>query len=227
MGRAVATEAGEARPSVLDRVVALDYCVGCGVCAGVLPHVLEMGSDEFGRLLPHRVGQANLLDWQERSLKVCPFGDAGPNEDELGKRLYAGQAGIRHVSEIGYFLAAYAGYVTDDKERNESTSGGMTTWIARKLLEEGKVDAVAMVTPTFQSDPLFEFRLYRDPGEIRRAKKSRYYPVQLAGMIKEIRRSDGKFAVVALPCFHKALHYAAVAPPWSPPICSSHWFALP
>ncbi|HEX8842876.1 MAG TPA: Coenzyme F420 hydrogenase/dehydrogenase, beta subunit C-terminal domain, partial [Sphingomicrobium sp.] len=36
--------------------------------------------------------------------------------------------------------------------------------------------------------------------------KSRYYPIELSGVLREIREVPGRYAVVGIPCFIKAIH---------------------
>jgi len=46
----------------------------------------------------------------------------------------------------------------------------------------------------------------RTPGELGTGAKSRYYPIELSGVLREIRETPGRYAVVGVPCFIKAIH---------------------
>jgi coenzyme F420-reducing hydrogenase beta subunit len=48
---------------------------------------------------------------------------------------------------------------------------------------------------------------------VRAGAKSRYYPVELSGVLNEIRSRPGRYAVVGVPCFIKALHLVRAAEP--------------
>jgi coenzyme F420-reducing hydrogenase beta subunit len=72
----------------------------------------------------------------------------------------------------------------------------------------GEIDAVVHVKP---SDPaatgrLFRYGVSRTLEEIAAGAKSRYYPIDLAEVLDEIRSREGRYAVVGIPCFIKAVH---------------------
>ncbi|UCD49814.1 MAG: Coenzyme F420 hydrogenase/dehydrogenase, beta subunit C-terminal domain [Phycisphaerales bacterium] len=192
---------------VLQRIVPNGLCVGCGMCAGVLPDVLRMGTDPDGSYRPEPVGPAPA-GWGAQSLKVCPFADNADDEDTLGKALFAGTEGIGYRSETGYCLKCFIAYVTDEDARLTATSGGVITWLAQRLLASGKVDAVACVGPARHGPNLFEFQLVTDPADLARCRKSRYYPVEVSEVIGKIKAFEGKVLFIALPCFIKALRLA-------------------
>ena len=88
----------------------------------------------------------------------------------------------------------------------------MVTWVAAALLEAGLVDAVAHVAPQ-AADPRFAYCLSRSLSELRAGARSRYYPVELSGVLAEIRAVPGRYAVVGVPCFVKAIHLLRAAEP--------------
>ena len=49
--------------------------------------------------------------------------------------------------------------------------------------------------------------------ELLAGAKSRYHPVHLADVLDEVRRVPGRYAVVGIPCFIKAVHLAAAQDP--------------
>ncbi|MFC7544697.1 Coenzyme F420 hydrogenase/dehydrogenase, beta subunit C-terminal domain [Siccirubricoccus deserti] len=89
------------------------------------------------------------------------------------------------------------------------SSGGMVTWTAMELMRRGLIDAVAHVAATPSPDegaPLFRYVISRSEASLRAGAKSRYYPIELSEVIKAIRFTPGRYAVVGLPCFIKAIH---------------------
>jgi coenzyme F420-reducing hydrogenase beta subunit len=81
--------------------------------------------------------------------------------------------------------------------------------VATELLRRGWVDGVAHVGAT--ADPqtegrFFRYRLSRTEEDIRAGAKSRYYPVELADVLRTIRAVPGRYAVVGVPCLIKAVH---------------------
>ena len=168
-------------------------CIGCGSCAE------RMRWDKNGFLKPV-VGAAPATFAQQ-----CPFSPAAPNEDEIAASRFpdAPTADPR----IGRFEAAYVGHAAEDPFRRNGSSGGLTNWVAAELLRTGAVDGIAHVAPT---DPgtgsHFAYRISRSFDELSSGAKSRYYPVELSQVLREIRTTPGRYAVVGIPCFIKAIH---------------------
>ncbi|OQB85814.1 MAG: F420H2 dehydrogenase subunit F [Planctomycetes bacterium ADurb.Bin126] len=164
-----------------------------------------MRFDEAGELKPFRLddrcGKSCRLCRQ-----VCPFSDDLPDEDALAQELFAGVPGIARHPITGYYLGAMVGYSLAHRERG--ASGGLATWTLQTLLERGEVDAVACVAPREDGHPLFEFKLCRTGEEVRACSRSAYYPVHVGNVVRQILKSPGRYAVIALPCVCKAIRLA-------------------
>jgi len=200
--------------TLFDTVVEGGYCVGCGACAAVQDSPITMRLDSYGRYVAHLAAEPDAHDSSARVLEVCPFSPDGPNEDALGASLF-GAAG-QHDDRIGYHLGTYAGYVAEDGFRSRGSSGGMGSWLLTEFLRVGLVDRVAHVRehPPSDDDPaLFRFELASTPQEVAAGGKSRYYPVELSGVLEAIRSIPGKYAVVGVPCFIKAVRRLAQQDP--------------
>ena len=52
----------------------------------------------------------------------------------------------------------------------------------------------------------FAYRISRTIEDLSHGAKSRYYPVELSSVLREIRETPGRYAVVGIPCFIKAIH---------------------
>jgi coenzyme F420-reducing hydrogenase beta subunit len=194
----------------LAELVSHNYCVGCGLCVAVCPDdSTEMAWNRYGALEPVQP-DSTCMDCN-LCIQVCPFSDGviegvtNPTEDELGEMLYAGPKTAKD-SHVGYYQDIYAGY--SNENRIDSTSGGMTTWILSKLLESGKVDKVICVVPTDSAEALFEYRICSTIEEVQSGARSRYYPVHLGEVLKEVIRQDAKYAIVGLPCVLKGVRLA-------------------
>ena len=195
-------------PGVLDHIVPHGLCVGCGMCAGLLPTRLEMQLDEYGAYLPvKKNADLNPIE-QALSLRVCPFSDQQHNEDTIAVTLYGQLANIKHRSETGYYLECFAGHVTDEKTRLASSSGGLITRLLRDLLTSGTVDAVACVGQSDTADALFNYQIIENADDLARCRKSKYYPVEVSAVIPRIRNYTGRVCFVGLPCFVKAIRLA-------------------
>lgn len=192
--------------SVIERVVDNGVCVGCGMCAGTRPDALEMHTNRYGEYQPKPSG--NGLDWESASLDVCPFSGEGENEDLIGRSLFGEIEGIMHRPETGFFLRNYAAHISDEGKRLKSTSGGLITWLAQRLLITNEVDLVACVGPSERADRLFDYQLFDSPEQLEQCRKSRYYPVELSRIIPQIKASQKRVLFIGLPCFTKALNLA-------------------
>ncbi len=188
---------------LFDTVVKNGYCIGCGACAA-FDQEIRIKLDEYGRYVATR--QSASLPANPIAARVCPFADGVANEDELAREMYA-QSGS-YDPHIGYHLATYAGWVVESDFRTQGSSGGLVSWLLVELLERGLVDHVVHVEPQPpQKDgtPLFRFSISSNSGEVRAKAKSRYYPIEMSGVIKEMLQVPGRYVVVGIPCFIKAL----------------------
>jgi coenzyme F420-reducing hydrogenase beta subunit len=185
-----------------EQIVRSGLCIGCGMCVG--EGAGQMVFDRFGQYKPSGPRQWYRQPSHEFSAR-CPFSPSAANEDEIGAEIFAG---AEHRSKtLGNFLAAYVGHVTENGFRQEASSGGMTSWVLAHLLRVGVIDAAVHVKSGDRSglQLLFSYEVSRSEEEIRAGAKSRYYPVHLAEVLKIVRDIPGRYAVVGVPCFIKAL----------------------
>ncbi|WP_235911378.1 Coenzyme F420 hydrogenase/dehydrogenase, beta subunit C-terminal domain [Croceibacterium soli] len=168
--------------------------------------------DKFGQLKPH-----GPQEWyRSRSAQfasICPFSPHARDEDAIAAERFPV---VRHVDHrVGRFEAAWVGHAEQEGFRAEGSSGGLVSWVAVELLARGLVDGVAHVGA---ADPAregrhFAYRISRSLAEVRQNAKSRYYPIELSGVLDTIREQPGRYAVIGVPCFIKAVHLARAADP--------------
>lgn len=179
-------------------VVRAGLCIGCGACAAQSGGT--MGFDSFAQLKPQG-------EWAERPnpllARTCPFSASIPNEDQIAADLFPmpEQADGR----IGRFQAAYVGAVAEGEYRANGSSGGLVSWVAAELLRRGLVDGVAHVAPGAEGR-FFRYRISRTVEQVSEGAKSRYYPVEMSEVLAEIAATPGRYAVVGVPCFIKAVN---------------------
>ena len=181
-------------------------CIGCGSCvAQAAQPDSSMQMDAYGFLKPH--GPAGWYrSGSEPIAYTCPFSPAAANEDQLASELFPEVA--QTDTAIGRFQTAYVGYAAEADFRLHGSSGGMVSWVAAELLRQGLIDGVAHVIATQnpQTDGrYFRFRIARTEAEIREGAKSRYYPIELSEVLQTISEVPGRYAVVGIPCFIKAV----------------------
>jgi coenzyme F420-reducing hydrogenase beta subunit len=164
-----------------------------------------MVEDGFGEYRPHALSGSCPDCGLCR--EVCPF-ERGPNENDLGRELYAAVEGVQHTPETGYFLSCYCGGVSSDALRRSRTSGGLATWMLTRLMEAGIVDRVISVASTSNPDRLFEFAEFPTVESLWSAARSSYYPVEISFCLRTVAQSKLRYAVIGLPCVVKGIRRA-------------------
>ncbi|WP_193212255.1 Coenzyme F420 hydrogenase/dehydrogenase, beta subunit C-terminal domain [Luteolibacter marinus] len=195
------TDGGE-----LKKVVVGGYCVGCGACAALDP-AIQMRFDDMQRL-----GAVLPVDRKPSlaAAQSCPFGDGNPDEDEIAQGLYADPE-IRQDQRIGRHLKTFGGWVEEGAFRERASSGGIGTWLQCELLSKGLVDSVlnvAEVDVAGGEAPLFSFTVARTRDEVVANAKTRYYPIEMSEVLRFVLETPGRYAVIGVPCFCKALRLA-------------------
>ncbi len=178
------------------KIVRSGLCIGCGACAAETP-AGRMDLDDYGQFRPIDGGG-------ERFERICPFSPIAADEDTIADDLYPEAP---RYPTAGRFLDAYVGHVEAEGFRDRGSSGGMVSWVLDELMRQGLIDAAAHVAPV---DPdaegrYFRYRVSRSSEAIRAGAKSRYYPVEMSDLLREIRATPGRYAVVGVPCFIKAI----------------------
>lgn len=176
------------------------YCVGCGACAYLDPAFNIVRNIDGCYQASVQGSIAN----EEAVSGVCPF--AGSiNEDVLGTELFSKQAGVHHDQYLGYWLNAYVGYVSADGWRSRGSSGGMVSWLASKMLEDGLVDAVIHVKDGPDPEHMYTYQVSHSVDELKTGAKSKYYPIEMSEVLSYVREHDGKYLFIGIPCFVKAV----------------------
>lgn len=191
------------QPALTPRdIVDSGLCIGCGACTTLSPDA-RMRWNPDGHLEP------STPRWRSDPAfaQVCPFSPGAANEDAIATERFPDAPGGDAL--IGRYAGAYVGHVAEQGFRMEGSSGGMVNWVAAELLERGLVDGVAHVAPRSRAQGdgrLFGYRISRDVEALREGAKSRYYPVEMADVLREIAAVPGRYAVVGIPCFIKAVN---------------------
>lgn len=91
------------------------------------------------------------------------------------------------------------GYSKNKELRLNAASGGITTELLCYLISKQHVDYVTCVTTrTYKNNP--EQIITNDLNIIKKAKTSKYCPVQWNNIIPQIEKLNGSIAIIALPC---------------------------
>ena len=181
--------------ATIEAIVEKGLCTGCGTCAAVCPNeAVRMRIDgQSGLYMPQVVGEA--CNRCGVCLDVCPGAASG--YDDLRRVVFGSEP---KDALLGNHLRCYLAHATDDGIRYRSASGGLVTSLLMYALETGVVDG-ALVTGMDTEDPL-KPRPYvaRSMDEIVQATSSKYCPVPAAAALREMLDTEGRYAVVGLPC---------------------------
>jgi coenzyme F420-reducing hydrogenase beta subunit len=194
-------------------IVASGLCIGCGACLGNAKHA-RMDLDHYGQFKPPLDARWSS-ERSEDSSRICPFSPSALNEDDLAAIHFP--TASHFDDQIGCYEAAFVGYAAEDDYRSRGSSGGLVSWFAAELLKRGMIDGVAHVVANDVADRpgelLFQYSISRSTAAIRRGAKSRYYPVELSEVLKEICDIPGRYAIVGIPCFIKAVRLRCAEDP--------------
>lgn len=192
-------------------VVDRDLCIGCGACAAVPESSLRIAMGDDGRYRAEPKDGADL-DAEGPYTAVCPF--AGGFDEDALSRMFLNSETAEIDPGIGAYRSVAAGHVQVDGFRDNGSSGGMTSWFLNRLLEEDEIDAVLHVKPgASTSDRLFTFGVSETVDELNAGAKTRYYPVEMSGVLTHVLENPGRYAVVGVPCFIKAIRLSQVEQP--------------
>ena len=187
-------------------IVRAGLCIGCGACAGLAaPGQAEMMFDEDGLLRP-RADPDWMASGPPGFTSICPFSPRAADEDRIAAREFP--RAPRHAASVGRYESAWVGHAAEGDFRLRGSSGGLVSWVACELLDKGLVDAVVHVVPCEQprqEGRFFAYRISRSVGEVREGAQSRYHPIELSEVLRVIAREPGRYAVVGIPCFIKAV----------------------
>jgi len=162
-------------------------CVGCGVCIGFCPK---------DAIFPCMInGYASINFNKSKCINCnlctasCPIISYAISKTEI----------LRGPSNV---IEVFLGYSTDAKVRYNGASGGAVSSILTFLLERGEVDGV-LVLKTNRKE--YIPYIAKDPKDLMDAQGSIYFPTFGMKILRELRRMDGHYAMVGLPCQIDAL----------------------
>lgn len=185
----------------IKNVVDGGFCIGCGACTAVDARV-RIQFNKFGDLQAELAAGASA-ELVQRLDAVCPF-SAAQSETDLARQVFDEQP-VRWHPEIGASVSTLA--ARSKAHHAAGSSGGMVTWVLAELLKTGRVDHVVHVAPSpgRADGRFFSYRISSTLAEVNAGATSFYYPVSMDEVLAQIRSTPGRYAITAVPCFHKAL----------------------
>jgi coenzyme F420 hydrogenase subunit beta len=178
----------------IEHVLENGNCHQCGVCVGVCPvDAITIEQDPRKGMFP--VFHRSLCTDCDLCHIACP----GEEFDWNGLQRDMFDV-VPEDKDLGYFREVWSGYTNWGNVRQNGASGGIVSAILIALLEKGEIDG-AVVTKMAEENPLQpQVYIARTREEIMAAQQSKYLPVPVGLIIQEIMKTEGRFAVVALPC---------------------------
>jgi len=173
----------------VEKVVAQHLCNSCGACFSVCTkNAISFRETICGNLFPHV--NNNICSNCGLCLKVCP---GTKISNELLKENFA-------EPFAGKALKTFIGKASDEITNARSQSGGIVTALLFSLLRTNKIKGALVVSMEKGNPPRPVIRIAKTEEEIANAQKSKYCPVPLLSMMKEIEAQDIPLALVGLPC---------------------------
>ncbi|MFS0772691.1 Coenzyme F420 hydrogenase/dehydrogenase, beta subunit C-terminal domain [Sphingomonas sp. 1P08PE] len=189
----------DTRPLAPAAIMRSGMCIGCGSCGADAGRSMTWNDDGL------REPQGALTVATPAFARTCPFSPAARDEDAIAAARFPAAPVVD--PRIGRFETAHVGHVAEGGFRAGGSSGGMVSWVASELLRTGAIDGVAHVVPADGQDGIFfRYAISRDGEQIVRGARSRYFPVDMSDILQEIRAVPGRYAIVGVPCFMKAIN---------------------
>lgn len=183
------------KKDVLDK----SLCCSCGTCVGVCP--IKTITYENEKILNPTHECVNC----GKCVESCP----GAEFDfvEYNKQVF----GVEYEKlddTVGYYDDIYAGYSCDREVRDGAASGGVITSLLLELFEENKISGAVIISQKNDNKTEYEARIVYSVDEIKSAAQSKYKLIPTNAIIGELKKLDGKFAYVGLPCQIQGLRKA-------------------
>jgi lipopolysaccharide/colanic/teichoic acid biosynthesis glycosyltransferase/coenzyme F420-reducing hydrogenase beta subunit len=162
---------------------------GLDVASGVFSAVsndVETKPDNCGRYVSLVPSPSPVAGWDA----VCALSGTHLDMTALGWRLFNG-ADTLHDPVFGYCQSLWAGHVNEPGYRARESPGGVAAGMA-----DGIIHVKRSPHP---GEPLFTYQVSRTADEIRDGAASKYHPVELSAVLREVREIPGRYALVGIP----------------------------
>ena len=191
--------------NTIELIVDEKLCTGCGTCEALCPkNAIIISIDQKKGIYVPKIDK-EICNMCGICYTICSGHRI--DDEKLNQEIFGEEP---ENIFIGNYQNCYTAYSKDTEIRYNSSSGGLITQLLISALEKGIING-ALVTRMNKSKPLEpEPFIARTKEEIIEASKSKYCPVPLNIVLKEILASNKyeKLAVVGLPCHIRGIRKA-------------------
>lgn len=185
------------KPPSIKWVVDNGLCLGCGVCEDACASHAIKFVEKHALNVP-QIDPDKCINEKgcNSCFKVCP----GHGIDLQAKSQHYFGTAPSVDPYIGPYVSCYTGWSNEHEIRYHSASGGLLSHFLIYLLEKKIIDG-AVVTRFSEANPLrTQSFIATTRDEILASKSSKYCPVSLNGMVREVISFPGKVIIIGLPC---------------------------
>lgn len=177
----------------INTVVNSHLCNGCGTCYSACPKsAISIHKDLQLGILTANIDESKCINCG-LCLAVCH------SNDILSGHKYP------NSSIIGAYNGIYSGYSLDNTLRYRASSGGIVSSLLRYLKTNKIIDGFVLIKPSEKS-PFDNYPfLSHDVDDILRYAGTRYFPIPVNMILKELSKMSGRYVIIGTPCQISAL----------------------
>lgn len=187
---------------LVGQIISKNLCVGCGTCAGVCPNtVLTIRETTAGFYVP--------VIQESKTCVSCGICFENCPARHMPFTLTTDQPGRLVTDETSRLLGAaggaYIAHAEDKETRAKGSSGGIVSALLIYALQNGLINGAITVGMSKEKPWKPEIRIAKTKKEILEAAGSKYSIMPLNSIFQQVRKIDGRIALVGLPCHIRGL----------------------
>jgi len=172
----------------ISEIVGQELCNGCGTCYSICPNnAISLDINDTLGIIYSTIERSKCIDCK-KCLEVCPSMDILKYN------------GIDNSNCIGEYLNLYYGYALKSELRYHASSGGIVSALIKYLMDEKLIDGFTIVKPSEESPFIYEPSISNSIDDITKYAGTRYFPIPINKILRDLNERDGKYAIIGTPC---------------------------
>lgn len=168
-----------------------NLCTRCGTCIGICPTgALLLDKNLFPKIDPEKCIECG------KCCKMCPGGKV--NFKEMTEITF-GHSNPAPTFD-GHYQRIYIGHSNDQQIHDGGAGGGVITTMAWYMLKEKLVDGVIVTRMNPEKPWQGQVYIARTFEELLASQQSKYVVIPTNTILGEIRKLNGKYLFIGLPC---------------------------